>query len=450
MHPQKNKATRFDFPRSYDLAGHNMNVPAGDEIMLMDRVIRDLWLTNRTLVSDDYDLSLDYISKIIPIDTLCFPSGKEIFTWTVPEKWTVKEAWLKYNDKIICDFKQHPLHLVSYSTSFKGMISKEELKGHLYFDIDRPEAIPFVYKYYSRDWGFCISYEQFQKLPEGPFEVLIDTSFEDGFLKVGEYVLPGSSKESIVLCSHLCHPGQVNDGLSGIAIGIALMKRLEKLNSRYYTYRFVMCPENIGSITYLSSRQEEIPSLKYGIFLEMLGNKNQLKLQLSKKGNTVIDRIAEQILEENVSVYGVGPFRQVIANDEINFDGPGVNCSMISLSRWPYPEYHTSDDNPGIISLRYLNESLNIVWKIIEYMEKNVYPTSNYIGNVFLSKFGLYEDLNHDDTIEKILLSFDGKCNVLEISEYLGLPFSVVDSYVKKFLDAGLIKPMRSPFSNGQ
>lgn len=445
MHTRNNKAVRFDFPRSYDLAGHCMNVPEGDEIMLMDRVIRDLWLKNRTLVSSDYDYSLEYINKIIPLDTLCFPSGKEIFTWTIPEKWTVKEAWLKFNGELICDFQQHPLHLVSYSAPFKGTVSKEELKSHLYFDIDRPEAIPFVYKYYSRDWGFCISYEQFQKLPEGPFEVLIDTAFEDGFLKVGEYVLPGSSRESIVLCSHLCHPAQVNDGLSGIAIGIALMKRLEKLDSRYYTYRFVMCPENIGSIAYLSSRQEEISFLKFGIFLEMLGNRNHLKLQLSKQGNTFIDRIAEQVLSEKVAVYGVGPFRQVIANDEINFDGPGVNCSMISLSRWPYPEYHTSADNPGIISLRYLNESLNIVWQIIEYMEKNAYPASNYIGNVFLSKFGLYEDLNQDDTIEKIMLSFDGKRNVLEIAEDLKRPFCEVDSYVKKFLDAGLIKMMRSP-----
>ena len=30
--------------------------------------------------------------------------------------------------------------------------------------------------------------------------------------------------------------------------------------------------------------------------------------------------------------------------------GSGVDIPMISISRFPYPEYHTSDDNPDIIS----------------------------------------------------------------------------------------------------
>ncbi len=53
----------------------------------------------------------------------------------------------------------------------------------------------------------------------------------------------------------------------------------------------------------------------------------------------------------------IGEFRTIIGNDERQFNGPGVRVPMLSLSRvlrpdhpdWPYPEYHSSFDNPGSV-----------------------------------------------------------------------------------------------------
>lgn len=436
---------RFDFPPSFDLAVLNQSCPADAETELMMKVIDDVWALNRTLVSDGYDESLERINKIIPLDVIKTPSGSEVWTWKVPQKWTVKEAWLKANGKKICDFKDHPLHLASYSVPFSGTLTKDELLPHLYFTCDRPKAIPYVYLYHKKDWGLCLSYDQFQQLGDGPFEVKIDTKLEDGTLSVGESVLPGDNPESIVLCAHLCHPAQVNDGLSGAAVGIALMKRLAALPRRRYTYRLVLCPENIGSLCYLNSRKKDIPNMRYGIFLEMLGNKNHLKLQYSRQGDTELDRLAEHVLAKAVPVYGTGKFRKVICNDEINFNGPGINIPTISLSRWPYPEYHTSDDNPDNISRNYLKESLEVCWQILMNLENNVYPKRRYVGNLFLSKYGLYEDLNVDDTIEQIILSLEGDLSVLEIAEKLALPLDKVQDYVAKFQKAELIDMEHSP-----
>ena len=44
-----------------------------------------------------------------------------------------------------------------------------------------------------------------------------------------------------------------------------------------------------------------------------------------------------------------GPFRRVVASDEIVTNGPGFDIPTPSLTRWPYSQYHTSDDNPDIV-----------------------------------------------------------------------------------------------------
>jgi len=63
----------------------------------------------------------------------------------------------------------------------------------------------------------------------------------------------------------------VNDGLSGVAVMVEIAEEmLKKKDKRNYTYKFIVLPETIGSISYLSQNEAIIPTLKYGLFLEML------------------------------------------------------------------------------------------------------------------------------------------------------------------------------------
>ncbi len=60
-----------------------------------------------------------------------------------------------------------------------------------------------------------------------------------------------------------------------------------------------------------------------------------------------------------------GAFRELIGNDERQFNAPGVRVPMLSLSRvrrpddpaWPYPEYHSSADTPRQRPGRHLEAS---------------------------------------------------------------------------------------------
>jgi aminopeptidase-like protein len=405
-------------------------------------LINDLWYKTRNLVSDGYDESLEYISKIIPITIHKIKTGTECWTWIVPEKWEVTEAWIEdLAGNRLLDLKDHPLHVMSYSLPVDKTVTKAELMNHLHTRPDRPNAIPFEFKYYEKDWGFCIQHNKLKNFTDTMYKVLIKSTFSHGSMKIGEYTIPGKSNDVVVLVAHLDHPAMVNDDLTGVAVLIEIAKELKKQDNNY-TYKILLLPETIGSIAYLSQNEEQIPNMKYGLFLEMLGNNNIHALQLSKQGNTMIDRIARYVLKKNCS-FREDKFRKVISNDEMVFNGPGVNIPMISISRFPYPEYHTSDDNPSIVSEKNLNESKKIILEILRILDQNFIPKRKFKGSIFLSRYGLWVDYRTNkklnENLEQIMLMLDGDKSVFDISEELGMDFYDVLDYINKFSKNNLI-----------
>jgi aminopeptidase-like protein len=166
-----------------------------DQKIMMELSER-LWPLHRTLVCDDMDHTIEMIGEYLPPEyeyTIHeYPTGQKIWTWTVPEKYEVEEAYLEYFGpnglERIVDFADNPLHIVSYGPAFEGDLSWNELRPHLHTIPDRPDSIPWVFKYYDRDWGFCLPHNQFLKLDQsGRYRVVMKTSFTDGTLKVGEF-----------------------------------------------------------------------------------------------------------------------------------------------------------------------------------------------------------------------------------------------------------------------
>jgi len=408
----------------------------------MIKLINDLWHKNRNLVSDGYDESLEYISKIIPITIHNIKTGTECWTWIIPEKWAVTEAWIDdLEGNRLLDLKDHPLHVMSYSLSVDKIVTKSELMNHLHTRPDRPDSIPFEFKYYERDWGFCIQYNKIKNFRSDNYRVLIKSTFSHDSMKIGDYTISGKLNDTIVLVAHLDHPAMVNDDLTGVAVLIDIAKELAKQNNNY-TYKILLLPETIGSIAYLSQNEGQIPNMKYGIFLEMLGNNNLLALQLSRQGDTMVDRVARYVLKKNC-LFREDKFRKVISNDEMVFNGPGINIPMISISRFPYPEYHTSDDNPSIISAKNLEESKKIILEILQIIDQNFIPKRKFKGPIFLSRYGLWVDYRTNkklnENLEQIMLMLDGDNSVFDISEELDMDFYDVLNYINKFLENNLI-----------
>lgn len=409
----------------------------------MKQIIEDLYPLNRSLVSDDYDRALSYIAGVVDMQIHEYPSGTQCWTWRIPQKWTVNEAWVEADGKRIIDFSDHPLHLWTGSLPVDRVVSREELIEHLAWNEDYPSAIPYRFNFYELKWGFSISYEQMQTLDADEYHVHIDTEYSDGTLKVGDATAEGSSDEVVILMAHLDHPGQANDGLSGVAVGTEIIKWLRGRDN-HYTYKLLVLPETIGSIAYFSHNMDLIPRCRCGIFLEMMGNDNQFAFQHSRQHDDFIDRAGRQVL---VDRYGdgnftEGAFRKVVGNDEMVLNGPGVNVPTISISRWPYWQYHTQFDNMDMISDEALQESRDVIAGIIDILERDFVPRRKFTGPIFLSGYGLWVDYRENfalnRAIEQVMLSLEGNQSILDIASDTSVSYDDIYNFVRRVIELDL------------
>jgi aminopeptidase-like protein/aminoglycoside N3'-acetyltransferase len=419
----------------------------------MEDLISALWKLPRDIVSDGYDAALHALSTQVPMAVHEYPTGTECWTWLVPEKWTCKEAMLETIDgQRLFSYADNPLHVVSYSLPIDREVSREELCQHLHVHPELPGAIPFVFKYYERDWGLCCSKTLKDSLRDDRYRVVIRSDFSYGSLKVGEVIVHGKSARTFVICAHLCHPAMVNDDLSGVVVGLKVMQELLKRTDLRYTYRFLILPETIGSVAYLSHHEELIPKMIGGLFLEMLGLENPHALQLSFSGDTEVDRCLSQALMESDPHGWTGPFRTVVGNDERQFNAPGVRVPMLSLSRvikaktgWPYyPQYHSSEDTPDLASPARLAESRDLVLKMIETVEGNRVPVNQFKGEIFCSRYGLnvdaYSNPEGNRALFDIIFLIDGTRSVAEIARVCKVSVEFARRVVEDIRQLGLIE----------
>lgn len=427
-------------------------------------LINELWFLKRDIVSDDFDKALYRLAEELPMQIHEYPTGETCWTWRVPEKWTCHEAYLETLDgQRLIDYADHPLHVVSYSLPHDGVVKLDELFKHLHVQPNLPDAIPFVFKYYERDWGLCAPQTLRDSLTDDAYRVVIRTSFEPSSLKVGEVVIPGESEQCFVLAAHLCHPAQVNDDLTGVVVGLEVARDLLDWETRtgsplHYTYRLIIIPETVGSVAYLSHNENLIPDMTGGLFLEMLGNDSPHALQASFQPECQFNRCLEAAFGELDPQGFLGPYRSIIDNDERQFNAPGVRVPMLSLSRVeslkssgrpPYREYHSSLDTPAIVTEGRLRASKDVVLGLIGTWEKNQYVVNRFKGEVFCSGYGIWIDyrLNpegHRQMFE-IMERCDGEHTVADIAFELSIPFQAVWQVVSLLLEKKLVSLSRVP-----
>ncbi len=433
---------------------HEVHLP---EKASMTQMIDALWKLPRQIVSQGYDDALNALATQLPMTILNYPTGTESWSWIVPEKWTCYEAYLETLDgQRIFSYADNPLHVVSYSLPYEGEVSRQELFNHLHVHPLIADAIPFQFKYYERDWGLCCSKRLKDSLTADRYRVVIRTTFSYGNLKVGEVVVPGQTDQNIILCAHLCHPAMVNDDLSGVVVGMEVMRALLQREKPYYTYRFLIVPETIGSVAYLSHHEALIPKMKGGLFLEMLGLQYPHALQLSFDGQTELDECFTLAMKQRDFHSWSGAFRTVIGNDERQFNGPGVRVPMLSISRvlppsspeWPYREYHSSFDTPEYTSIRRLEDSRDLVLGMIDTLENNFIPLNHFQGEVFASRYGIHIDAYTNPAGNKalfdIMFLIDGTRTIAQIASTLGITFDAAKQTIDVLRQHGLVEYTRS------
>ena len=349
----------------------------------------------------------------------------------------------KYNGEVVVDVNDNILHLINYSSSYKGKINFEELKNYLHYDKNLPDAIPYRTSYYSDNWGFCLSYNKFLEMDEEYYYVDIDTDFEDDNLLIGEAVISGSTDKEVILSSYYCHPNQANDGLSGVFLLTELFNKMKNLNLKY-TYRFFFWPETIGVIAAISQGLIKSKKVEYSLVSTTVGYGDEITYKQTYIGNHSIDNIVED-LDYNININKYNP----TGSDERQFSSNGIRIPSGVLTRTPYQEYkeyHTSYDNHNLISIDNIKKMLDIYLKILlNYESYEKYKISTIGGEPFLTKYNLYRTVSvpgHSDNgvIRNWILHYsDGTKNVKDISKLIDIDEDVIFNFIKNFKSKGIL-----------
>jgi aminopeptidase-like protein len=406
--------------------------------------VTDLYPLCRSLTGDGLRETLRRLQRRVPLTLHEVATGTDVFDWTVPKEWNIWDAYVKNaRGERVIDFQHSNLHVVSYSVPIRRRLSLAELRPHLHTLPDRPDWIPYRAAFYSETtWGFCLSQRQLDALPDGEYEVCIDSTLAPGSLTYGEYLVPGESTDEVLISVHVCHPSLANDNLSGIAIAAQLGQALAPLPLRY-SYRFLFLPGTIGPIAWLARNEAHLSRIRHGLVLVCLGDAGRFTYKKSRRGDATIDRAAAHVLHhagahevQEFSPYGYG---------ERQYCSPGFDLPVGRLSRTPhgcFPEYHTSGDNLDFVRPEQLAGSFAACLEIFDVLENDrTYVNQNPKCEPQLGKRGLYRDIGDDEmAMLWVLNQSDGQHSLLDIAERSGCAFPSIRRAASALEAHGLLK----------
>ncbi len=411
--------------------------------------VREAYPICRSITGDGVRRTLELVKRHAPIEVREVASGTEVFDWTVPPEWNVRDAWVKdARGERVIDFRRHNLHLLNYSVPIHRTMPLAKLREHLFTLPEKPDLIPYRTSYYRERWGFCLAHRQLESLEEGDYEVFIDSTLEPGHLTWGELFLPGASEETVLVSTHVCHPSLANDNLSGIGVCAFLAAEVAKLERRF-SYRFLFIPGTIGSITWLATNDAAARRVRHGLVAANLGH-GDFHYKRSRKGGAEVDRAVARVLEDSGQPYEIEDFSPY-GYDERQYCSPGFDLAVGSLSRTPwgrYPEYHTSADNPDLVRPELLGASLERYLEVVRVLEtdrryRNLMPHCE----PQLGKRGLYPSIGGAAGQEKqlallwVLNQSDGGHSLLDVAERSGMRYAAILEAAEALLEAGLLEP---------
>jgi aminopeptidase-like protein len=410
----------------------------------------------RSLTGNGVRKTLKIIKKNFPLLKIKkIKSSTKVFDWSIPSEWNISDAYvLDKNGLKIIDFSVNNLHLVGYSEPINKTFTKNELFKNIHYLQNQPEAIPYITAYYKKRWGFCISYNQFKKFQKkysvkDNFKVVIQSSFKkNGYLNYGELVLPGKSKQEILISTYICHPSMANNELSGPMVSMGLIDyfKTKKLSK---TLRFIFIPETIGSIAYLSKNLDYLKNNVIGGYnLSCIGDDRQHSCMFSKYHNSPSDiAMIEAYKKLKIDNYKVYSFLKR-GSDERQYNSPGIDLPITSIFRTKYgeyPEYHTSLDNFNLVTLKGVTGGFNVAKKSIEVILENIYPKFKVLCEPQMGKRGLYPLLS-TKTKSKLVINYmdflqysDGSNSLKKISNLINVSYEASKKINSTLLKNNLI-----------
>jgi aminopeptidase-like protein len=415
----------------------------------MHALLARLYPICRSLSGDGVRQTLRILQDFIPLDVREVATGTQVFDWTVPQEWNIRDAWIKNSrGELIVSFRTSNLHVLGYSLPVHRRMSLKELRPHLYSDPGQPDRIPYRTSYYAPNWGFCLRHDQLSELADDEYEVYIDATLSDGSMTYGECVLPGATTDEVLIACHTCHPSLCNDSLSGVVLATFLARAIAASDHRY-TYRFLFTPGTIGPIAWLSLNEPVVHRVKHGLVVTCVGDPGSFTYKKTRRGDAEIDRAVIASLTGSGRPFKVLDFSPY-GGDERQFCSPGFDLAVGALMRTPYgefPEYHTSSDDLNFVRGDALAESLDQYLSVVDTLERNRRcMNTNPKCEPQLGRRGLYgaiggsmDDRRGELAMLWVLNLSDGQHDLLDIAERAKLPFRTIATAAEVLRRHGLL-----------
>lgn len=443
------------------------------EFEILDELFDELWPIMRSITGPGIEQSIELLQKYMPLELEKVPSGTTVFDWETPPEWHYRSAKLFAPDgSVVCDADHNNLHLVNYSEPFSGTVSLEELQKHLHSIPEYLDVIPYVTSYYKRTWGFCLSQNVRDGLKAGEYRVEIDTAFVQGGVPFAQCVLQGESDREILLTSYLCHPSMANNELSGPLVLLAIYRRIKQWKRRRFTYRFLINPETIGSLCFLSKYGDHLKSkLASGfVFTCLGGDAMNLHYKSSRKKGSLVNEVIGHLESRRPEWIKKMPFTAAEGSDERQFCSPGFDLPMGQLSRTTYDTYagyHNSLDTKPFMGVDRLVDSAERIEVILRTLEiagkpvslypygepqlgrRNLYPSTNSnITRVRASSDGLEDGRQRLNRMLTVLNMADGHNSLIEIAETANCTLEDLRPIVEILEENELIRYNIPPIAN--
>ena len=407
----------------------------------------------RSITGEPNRKTLSILQEVIPLTIHEVPTGEDVYDWKIPDEWNIRNAWISdENGRRIVDFHCNNLHIVSYSEPVNKVMGWKQLQSHIHVHPDLPNAIPYRTSYYKRDWGFCVTQDQYNELAghKGPFEIVIDSDLKPGAMSYGEYLIEGRSTKEILLSCYICHPSMANDSLSGVILTAFLARYIASLENRHWSYRVVFVPETIGAIAYCAHNEDTIKELDFGLVITTVGGPGKFGYKQSFEANHPINNMIEEVFSDAGIDFIKYPF-DIHGSDERQYSSQGFRVNVATICRdryYQYPFYHTSLDDLNFVSAKQITETLALYIDLIDKIEnrriyRNVIPNCE----VMLSRHGLYPIVGGSQRPEYgsqseldltlwLLFLCDGTLSLEDISHRLSVEqsslFTLAESMVAK------------------
>jgi aminopeptidase-like protein len=424
-------------------------LPNAEDMMAM---AKRLFPICRSLTGNGVRDTLRVLAEYLPIHIREVPTGTQMFDWTAPQEWNIRDAYIKDSaGNRVVDFHQSNLHVMGYSIPVRRKMSLAELRPHLFSLPAQPDLVPFRTSYFRRDWAFSLSHRQLEAMQDAEYEVCIDSSLEDGFLTYGEALLPGEIEDEILITTHVCHPSLANDNVSGMVLAALLGKSLAARHRRH-TYRFLFVPAQLGSIAWLAANEHRTALIKHGIVLVAVGDSGTPTYKRSRQGNATVDRAMAHLLG-HAGAHEILEFWPH-GNDERQFCSPGFNLPVGAFMRTPcgrFPEYHTSADNLGFIRPECLADSMTRCMDLFDLLDGDAtYLNLNPKCEPQLGRRGLYRltgDATGGGKVKELPILWtlnlsDGSHTLLDIAERSGYSFGEIRAAASALEQCGLLEEL--------